>query len=470
MGLRSGQLAAAALLLLLMLVPRAEAQQVRVKGTVTVAVDEDPSGGRDKWFVSRGLRLHELRLTPRERRRLEPNQRITVRGRLVDSTIDVTRMRLTRPLAPRAVTGSRSVLVLRTFWGTQDGVTPQIAADQVAGTDDDFYRENSYNRMGLTVSVTPWLQIPQPDDCDDIGAINEDVQDAALAAGINTAPFDHNMIYISSADCIGRSWGLIGGRITWIQGKLNTYRTAHELGHNFGLRHASSKRCRTASGTPVPLSDSCTVDEYGDRFDVMGAFPTDENGPSHLSAPQKDALGWLAGRSLTTKRGTHTLRPLEGGSFALHAVKIVTGGRTLWLEYRQPTGFDAPLGAFPGMTRGVVIHQPAGDTGSLLLDMTPRSLLDFDDTALPVGGIWTDPSGDVTIVVRSAGPFGATVTLESPCQRIAREITQNEADIRALQAELQTAPPAQKPALVREIRALQAENRRLAAEADRRGC
>jgi hypothetical protein len=220
------------------------------------------------------------------------------------------------------------------------------------------------------------------------------------------------MIYVSSADCIGRGWGEIPGKITVIQGTMNTYRTVHELGHNLGLGHAHSEKC-TAGSAPVPLSDTCTVDEYGDLFDAMGYVPpaAGEYNPSEFSAPQKDALGWLSGRSTSTDEGTYTLAPMEDQALTLHAIRLNTPGHTLWLEYRQGIGVDAPLANFTGITNGVLVHESAPGASSSLLDMTPTSALGFNDVALPAGQSWTDPSGYSTITVNSAAPQGASVTV-----------------------------------------------------------
>jgi hypothetical protein len=390
----------------------ASAAPEEITGRFSVVVGEDPKGTEVKYLLNRDNRTYELDGERPALRLLKPNTQITVTGEREAAAIDVTAVQKSSAALAPALSGSRSVLVMRVYWEDQDGVTAADAVNQVAVVDDDFYRENSYNTTGFTASATQWLAIPDPGDCDDIATINNDAQAAALAAGYDTSVFAHNMIYISSQDCVGRSWGEVPGRITWIQGTLNTYRTAHELGHNLGLGHANSKTCENAAGVEVPTSNTCTVNEYGDSFNVMGYVPpgTDENSPSHISAPQKNALGWLGGtRSVTTRQGTYTLTPTETQNSSLKAIRLDTPGHTYWLEYRRALGFDAPLSAFPGITGGVLIHETEGTHGSLLLDMRANTPNNFNDAALPVGSSWTDPAGHVTVTVNSATATGANV-------------------------------------------------------------
>ncbi|MBV9196803.1 MAG: hypothetical protein JO168_21905 [Solirubrobacterales bacterium] len=448
-------------------------RRVDVQGSVSVAVGETPTGHIVKYFLRQGTRLYGLDLNAAQRRSLEPNEQVSIAGVKRGSSIDVDHVQSVGPAAAVAVTGTQSVLVMRVYWNQRDTVSKQDAVNQVAVTDDEFYRENSYNRLGLTASATPWLQIAQPTSCDDIGAINNSAQAAATAAGIDTSVFNHDMIYISSADCIGRGWAEIGGRITWIQGTLNTYRTAHELGHNLGLVHAHSKSCTDAAGSPVALSESCVSSEYGDSFDIMGYVPPgfDENSPLQLSAPQKDALGWLSGRSLAVSDGTYTLAPTEDQAASLHALKLDIPGHTLWLEYRQPSGMDAPLASFPGITAGVLVHEAEPTTGSWLLDMTPGSLGGFNDAALPVGNTWTDIARTVTVRTDSLGPGGATVTIGiGVCQQIKNQIQDNLDQISILQGDLGEAPPSLKPAILSKIRALEAQNAKLSQQATQLRC
>jgi hypothetical protein len=410
--LAASGIAAGLVMLALPLTASAAPRVSKVSGTVSVVVGERPSGQVVKYLLRHGNRYYELKFDASERRSLRPNARVVVQGAQQGATIDVTgvQVRAAPPATP--VSGVRSVLVMPVFWNSPDAVTPAIADNQIGVVDNAFYRENSYSQLGLVASTTQWLRIPRPPTCDDVATIINSAEAAAQNAGINASIYFHNMIYISSADCTGRGWGQIGGKITVIQGTMNSYRTVHELGHNLGLGHAHSKTC-TAGSTTVSLSDTCTIDEYGDFFDAMGYVPPgfSENSPSELSAPQKDALGWLSGRSLTADHGTYTLAPMEDQSASRHAIKVNTPGHTLWLECRQGLGVDAPLASFGGITGGVLVHETEPGASSSLLDMTPTTALGFSDAALPAGRSWTDPSGYTTINVNSVGPQGASVSI-----------------------------------------------------------
>jgi hypothetical protein len=217
------------------------------------------------------------------------------------------------------------------------------------------------------------------------------------------------MIYVSSADCIGRGWGEIGGRRTWIQGTMNSYRTMHELGHNFGLGHAHSLSCSDAAGAPTAVSGSCTSDEYGDTFSVMGYVHAGEGTGNHLAAPMKNFLGWMTGRSQSVTSGTYTLAPFESQSLALQGLRILTPTRAYWIEYRQPLGFDSTFSAVPGITDGALVHVTEPLSGSWLVDMTPGSWAGFSDAALPLGQTWTDPERVFSLQVTGVAPSGLTV-------------------------------------------------------------
>jgi hypothetical protein len=65
-----------------------------------------------------------------------------------------------------------------------------------------------------------------------------------------------------------------------INGDLAIEVTAHELGHNVGLYHSRSMDCGAE-----PIGATCTVSEYGDTLDIMGATR------GHFNAFQKERIG-----------------------------------------------------------------------------------------------------------------------------------------------------------------------------------
>ena len=114
----------------------------------------------------------------------------------------------------------------------------------------------------------------------------------------------------------------------------------HEAGHGLGLNHSRSR----AFGTDAvgPLGTQGTYAEYGDGFTAMA-----NGAPGHYDAPHKaEQLNWLSNSNyqVVQTSGTWTLAPLETPSSGLQALKIQRGtgnNAWLWVEYRQPAGYDS---------------------------------------------------------------------------------------------------------------------------------
>ena len=190
----------------------------------------------------------------------------------------------------------------------------------------------------------------------------------------------------------------------------------HELGHHLGLSHARLLECKDASGALAPpLTGTCFPQEYGDPFDTMG-------NTSHglYNAIFQNALGWLKGQVVNVSAGdftqSFTLKPLSEIGQGPRALRLVDGPTTLWLEYRQPTGLEAPQSSDQqGLTYGLLIRREvdfgSGVPGAQLLDLSPGT--PAEDSVLRVGQTWANPLGEMKITLDGASPSGATVTLSS---------------------------------------------------------
>jgi len=125
---------------------------------------------------------------------------------------------------------------------------------------------------------------------------------------------------------------------------------AHEMGHNFGLYHASGVTC-TANSVFDP---SCVPYEYTDYYDVMGW------GTGHLSAFHKQLAGWLQGQTAELPPGNFstdvTLRALESqaSNQDVQQIKIpinLVPSKTrstedlthISVEFRAPMNFDSNI-------------------------------------------------------------------------------------------------------------------------------
>src|SRR5262249_35399579 len=146
------------------------------------------------------------------------------------------------------------------------------------------------------------------------------------------------------------------GTQSWVKGwpGMSVGVVSHELGHAFGLHHASSYSC-VQNGTRVALAASgCTSSEHGDPFSLMGTAP---RGQTHFARP---ALGWRpASDSLdVSAAGWYSLQPIEPTpSSGVQSIRIPRGNGTyLLLEFRQPTLLFDNFGATDPVVNGVTVR------------------------------------------------------------------------------------------------------------------
>ncbi len=203
-----------------------------------------------------------------------------------------------------------------------------------------------------------------------------------------------------------------------------------------GHRHSGAFECQSV----VLALSGCQTFPYHDPYDAMG-----RSTQGHFNAAQKDYLGWWGLSTIAVlqpgQAGTYTIAPLENfgsGTLALKVPAAVdvdgTHGWHYYIEHRQRRGFDSNLPLPDAALNGGLIRLRSGEPlpdHTRLLDTTPDSVrvssegtptlsvhdinnaFDAEDSVLPVGQTFTDPSG-LRITAVSAASNGLTVQVSAP--------------------------------------------------------
>lgn len=282
----------------------------------------------------------------------------------------------------------------------------------------NFFAEESRGAVALSGHVYGWYTIAATDAGCAYSTWQSQAAAAAAAAGVNLGSFDH-VVYAwpFASSCGWAGMGYMPGSITWNNGYFNLRVLAHELSHNFGSNHASTLQC-TQGATIVALSATCTYNEYGDPFTVMGSANT-----YHNDAEQVGELGWLRTGELATVApgGTYAVTPLlTGPAGSAKVLRIVrqTGpsATSFFVDVRATVGpyFDT-FGPTSAAVSGVMIRlsSDAGvplwsPTNTKLVDTTPGTS-SYADAPLTVGQTLTDPVSHISITTISVDASGALI-------------------------------------------------------------
>jgi len=202
--------------------------------------------------------------------------------------------------------------------------------------------------------------------------------------------------------------------------------TTHELGHNLGMSHASSRRF---TGEPLgAVGTAGTLSEYGDVHSTMGSWNFGFYAASH-AANQLRWLGLGSNYQVVETSGTYTIQNYEGRPAGVKALKVRRGAGNeawLWIESRQNTGiYSSRLNS--SLFTGALIRYQDSSTGnkSHLLDFTAATS-SFADSPLQAGQTWSDPYSNVSVTVNSVTPGAMTVTVNYgalPCVASAPTVT-----------------------------------------------
>jgi hypothetical protein len=363
---------------------------------------------------------------------LRNGTRVALRGQVDDGTLAVTEEAVTaaaeaQPTAAAALPASpvKVAVILLNF--RNNTTQPFTAADArttvFTGTSsvNAYYRENSFGQITLTGKlrsdgdVFGWYTSSRDAVSCDYTQWATDARQLAQQSGVDLTGYD-KLIYVHPriSACSWAGLAYLGGRDAWINGYLNTHTVGHEVGHLLGVHHASSTTCLDAAGNRTPVSTSCTPDEYGDPFSIMGGSPRQLNGF------HKAQLGFVppAGMQTVSAAGAYTLAPLEsagGGVQVLRIPRTRDGGGNVteyyYVDYRRPSGLFDDYAATDNVVNGVGVRL-APDlpvvAQSRLLDLTPANGT-FTDSALTAGSTFTDPTTGVSFSVSALSDAAATV-------------------------------------------------------------
>jgi hypothetical protein len=193
---------------------------------------------------------------------------------------------------------------------------------------------------------------------------------AATQSGVNLDQYDLRCYVLP--DTIGCNWeGLadLGGIRSWVNACSYGATYAHELGHNFGMNHASTDA----------NNDGVKDCEYCDRSCIMGFTSSDMR---HANAPHKVEMGWLpAGKTVTlTTNAILQISPLAlfPGTVAhpqVLTIPVPGGDQSYFFSYRRKHAYDVVLSQDYADRTSVHRHKGTGNTYFIksLSDFAPGS-------------------------------------------------------------------------------------------------
>jgi hypothetical protein len=371
-------------------------ENVNIEGTVEVLVAEDFKTMSKNIYVLETEKKEKINLYPVKglKQDLKTGTKIRVKGLKLDGNVlfdgqnmamlttaesdlggfEVMVEPLMQTSASSAQTNRKTLVIMVFFQNTSQ---PSITLDQMKTTMDNasaYYRENSYQKLTLSgiiqadrgADVFGWYVIPLDLTCNNDSVKTPAFNAVSENAGINVNDYDEKVIIANFGSCGWSGIATIKGDTAFVDsdytGTGNYNVVAHEIGHNLGEYHANFLDC----GNTAVSNTGCSVKEYGDVYDVMGSSSL------HFNAHHKELVNFFdPGQMINVKNsGIYSLEPIETNTGGLKALKIQRGTNDyLYVEYRQPLGYDINITTLPDASQGAMLH--TGLYATNLIDVTP---------------------------------------------------------------------------------------------------
>ena len=213
--------------------------------------------------------------------------------------------------AAAAIAGELKVLYVLATWGPAPFTREH--AERVAAETEDFFLASSAGRLSVTSTVVGPVRLPRAvfDSCD--ATVLRNASPPATFTGYDRIAFVAPVV--GTCNFAGEA----NPTEVLLNGQLFMTLAAHELAHTLGLGHASRWDC---------VGRTCTIDEYGGEFSVMGG------GNGDLNAYEKSTLEWLTGVLRPDGRSTYEIGPVEGPTTLPQALVVTTAASEFWFESR----------------------------------------------------------------------------------------------------------------------------------------